>query len=200
MPQIINPKDKKLPAPSFAELCRPLQNAIGCAPPLESQSNKPLALTFEDQLKTLIFYHLEEHTSGRHLLQVLEEDDFARKTAAPVRGIRRSTFFETLNTRGLEQHFHVYASLQSYAAALLPFRYDDLGDLVAIDGSLIDAALSMSWADYRKGVKKAEIHLGFDVSRSVPSAFFLTDGKSGERPFVSSIVSPGQTCILDRGY
>jgi len=200
MPQIINPKDKNLPAPSFAELCRPLQNIIGCAPPLESQSNKPPALTFEDQLKALVFYHLEEHTSGRHLLQALEEDDFARETAAPVGGIRRSTFFETLNTRGLEQHFHVYASLQSYAAALLPLRSDSLGDLVAIDGSLIDAVLSMSWADYRKGAKKAEIHLGFDISRSVPSASFLTDGKSGERPFASPILSPGQTGIMDRGY
>ncbi len=200
MPEIINPKDKNLPAPSFNELCHPFQEIIDCAPPLESQSGRPLALTFEDQLRALIFYHLEEHTSGRHLLQVLEEDDFARETAAPVGGIRRSTFFETLNTRGLEQHFHVYTSLQPYATALLPLRYDGLGDLVAIDGSLIDAVLSMSWADYRKGAKKAKIHLGFDISRSVPSAFFLTAGKSGERPFVDPILSPGQTGIMDRGY
>ncbi|MCP4148731.1 MAG: IS4 family transposase, partial [bacterium] len=36
-------------------------------------------------------------------------------------------------------------------------------------------------------------------NRSVPSAFFLTDGKSGERPFASQILSPGQTGIMDRG-
>ncbi len=30
-----------------------------------------LQITFEDQLKILVYYHLEEHTSGRHLLQVL---------------------------------------------------------------------------------------------------------------------------------
>jgi len=34
-------------------------------------------MTFEDQLKALIFFHLEEHTSTRHPLQILEEDDFA---------------------------------------------------------------------------------------------------------------------------
>jgi hypothetical protein len=200
MPQIVSPKDKNLPAPSFAEVCQPFQEIIGCAPPLESRSNRPLALTFEDQLRMLIFYHLEEHTSGCHLLQVLEEDDFARETVAPSGGIRKSTFFETLNTRGLEQFLHVYASLRPYVPALLPPRHGDLGDLVAIDGSLIDAVLSMSWADYRKGSKKARIHLGFDISRSVPSAFFLTDGKSGERPFVSLILSPGQTGVMDRGY
>ena len=58
----------------------------------------------------------------------------------------------------------------------------------------------MSRADYRKGAKKARIHLGSDISHSVPSAFFLTDGKSGERPFVSPILSPGQTGVTDRGY
>ncbi len=200
MPQIISPKDKNPPAPSFAELCLPFQGITGCVPPLESRSSRPPALSFEDQLRVLIFCHPEEHTSGRHLLQVPEEDDFARETVAPAGGIRRSTFFETLNTRGLEQFIHVYASFRPYVSALLPPRHGDLGDLVAIDGSLIDAVLSMSGADYRKGSKKAGIHLGFDIGRSVPSAFFLTDGKSGERPFVSLILSPGQTGVMDRGY
>ncbi len=60
MPQIISPKDKNLPAPSFAELCQPFQEIIGCAPPSESQSSRPLALTFKDQLRVLIFYHLKD--------------------------------------------------------------------------------------------------------------------------------------------
>ncbi len=79
-------------------------------------------------------------------------------------------------------------------------RHDEFGDLVAIDGSLTDAVLSMSWADYRKESKKARIHPGFDIGRSVPSAFFLTGGKSGECPFVSLILSSGQTGVMDRGY
>jgi len=37
----------------------------------------------------------------------------------------------------------------------VPAEHPELGDLVAIDGSLIDAVLSMTWADYRKGAKKA---------------------------------------------
>jgi hypothetical protein len=41
-------------------------------------------MSFEHQLKSLVFFHLEERTSGRHLLQVLEEDDFARNVIAPL--------------------------------------------------------------------------------------------------------------------
>ena len=51
-------------------------------------------MTFDDQLKMLIFYHLEEHVSARHLLQVLEQDDFARQNIAPQGGIKKSSFSE----------------------------------------------------------------------------------------------------------
>jgi hypothetical protein len=35
-------------------------------------------MLFEDHLRVLVYFHPEEHKSGWHLLQVLEEDDFAR--------------------------------------------------------------------------------------------------------------------------
>jgi len=37
------------------------------APPLISGGDRPLKMTFEDQLNALIFHHLEEHVSARHL-------------------------------------------------------------------------------------------------------------------------------------
>jgi len=58
----------------------------------------------------------------------------------------------------------------------------------------------MHWADYRKGSKKAKVHLGFDLNRSIPRKVFLSDGNGAERPFVSMILSPGQTGVTDRGY
>jgi hypothetical protein len=79
-------------------------------------------------------------------------------------------------------------------------QYEELGNLISIDGSLIDAVLSMYWADYRKGSKKAKVHFGFDLNRGIPRKIFLTDGKGAERPFVSRIIEPGQTSVLDRGY
>jgi transposase len=86
------------------------------------------------------------------------------------------------------------------AVAVLPKQFADLGDLVAIDGSLIDAVLSMAWADYRKKSKKAKLHLGFNISHSIPQKLLLTNGNGAERPFVEQILEPGQTGIMDRGY
>ena len=101
-------------------------------------------MEFEDQLKALIFYHLEEHSSGRHLIQVLKEDSFAREHIAPQNGIEKSSFFEAINSRGLEQLQYVYHGLRPKAAIVLPDCYRHLGSLAAIDGSLIDAVLSMA--------------------------------------------------------
>jgi hypothetical protein len=147
-----------------------------------------------------VFFHLEEHHSGRHLLQVLQQDEFAKKHIAPEAGIKKSSFFEAINNRGMEQLTYLFKELYIQASKTIPKEYEHLGDLVAIDGSLINAVLSMNWAEYRKGSKKAKIHLGFDVNHAIPSKIFLTSGNGSERPFVSKILSPGQTGILDRGY
>jgi hypothetical protein len=157
-------------------------------------------MEFEHQLNALIFFHLEEHTSGRHLIQTLQEDDFARNHIAPPQGIKKSSFFEAMHERALDQFLFVFQELQQHAAKNLPQKFSELGQLVAIDGSLIDSVLSMEWADYRDGAKKAKTHIGFDINRSVPKKIFLTDGNSGERPFVSEILAPGETGIMDRGY
>ena len=200
MPRTLYPWDKKTKAPSFYELASPLQEIYKAITPLVARGNRPLQMTFEDQLNTLIYFHLEEHTSARHLLQTLEEEEFARKVIAPSEGIKKSSFSEALNTRGLEQLLEVLQALNVKAKGILPSAYDDLGDLVAIDGSLIDAVLSMHWADYRVGAKKAKAHVGFDLNHGIPYKMFLTDGKGDERPFVSTILSPGQTGVMDRYY
>ena len=174
--------------------------AVRNVPPLTARGDRPLQMKFEDQLKALVLYHLEEYDSGRHLLQVLKEDGFAREHIAPPAGIEKSSFFEAMNNRGLEQLNAVYQELCKNAKKILPSGYDHLGDIVALDGSLIDACLSMDWADYRKGSKKAKIHLGFDINHGIPSKIFMTDGKADERPFVSKVIDKGQTGVLDRYY
>lgn len=200
MPYTIDPFCKQQKIPTFHELFIPVQNIFHSVPPLEAKGNRPLQMNFEQQLKALIYYHLEEHSSGRDLLQELQEDDFARTEIAPPDGIKKSSFFEAINHRGLEQLLFIFTKLQADATKLLPKEYEHLGDIVSIDGSLINAVLSMHWADYRKGAKKAKAHLGFHVNHSIPSKIYLTDGKGDERPFVSKILSPGQTGIMDRYY
>jgi len=191
---------KKLRTPSFRNLYRPALRTLPQTPVLKSKGDRPLKMSFEDQLKALIFYHLEEHTSGRHLVQVLDEDDFAREYIAPEDGIKKSSFFEAINNRGLEQLQFVYQGLCAEASNVLPKQHTNLGELVAIDGSLIDATMSMVWADYRKKSQKAKVHMGYNINQGVPAKFDLTDGKGAERQFFRQIISPGQTGIADRGY
>ena len=200
MPQTFEPNQKLFDSLSYFQLCRPVKTIASNAPPLISNGDRPLKMTFEDQLNALIFFHLEEHVSARHLIQTLKEDDFARENIAPEDGISRSSFSEAINSRGLEQLQYVFEKLSVHASDILPGKYTELGNLVAFDGSLIDAVLSMTWADYRKGSKKAKVHLGFNINHGIPQKIYLTKGKKGERPFVNQLIAHGQTGVGDRGY
>ena len=200
MPRSFEPYRKKFHSHLFLQFLRPLRDIILKAPVLMPRGDRPLKMSFEDQLNMLIFFHLEEHVSARHMLQVLEQDDYARENIAPKGGIKKSSFFEAVNSRGLEQFQFVFEQLCQKARCILPNRYPLLGELVALDGSLIDATLSMHWADYRKNSKKAKIHLGFDLNHGIPSKISFTDGNGAERPFVDTTVSAGQTGVADRGY
>lgn len=161
--------DGKHHSSSFLKLYHPAKKILPKTIVLDSKGDKPLKITFEDELKALIFYHLEEHSSSRHLLQILKEDDYAHKHIAPKDGIEKSGFFEAIKSWGLEQLQFVYHSLCREAKIVLLDRYANLGNLVAIDGSVIQAVLSMTWTDYRDHSKKAKIHLGFDINRGIHS-------------------------------
>ena len=72
-------------------------------------------------------------------------------------------FLKLLIIEGLSNVKYVFEKLGIEASNILPHKHADLGNLAAFDGSLIDAVLSMTWADYRKGSKKAKVHLGFNL-------------------------------------
>lgn len=190
----------RLKTGAFNRMLAPILKRFKLETILESRGDRPLQLTFEDQLKALIFFHLEEYSSGRELLQAFEQNDFAKECVAPPDGIKKSAFFEAINTRGLEQLGEVFAHLVKEAGDVIPAEYAHLGNLVAIDGSLIDAVLSMEWANYQTGAKKAKTHIGFDVNRGIPRKIYLSDGNEGERPFVDKILDKGETAVIDRGY
>ncbi|RLB89919.1 MAG: hypothetical protein DRH50_13045 [Deltaproteobacteria bacterium] len=115
-------------APSFRQLYLPIYRAMPGMPPLESRGDRPLKMTFEDQLKALIFFHLEEHTSARHLLQILEEDDFARGVIAPEEGIKKSSFARLSIPGGLNSSF-IYTTIYTtvYKHRPLTFYQKGLG-------------------------------------------------------------------------
>ena len=185
---------------SFKMLLSPINNRFKQQHILESRGDRPLQMTFHDQLQALIYFHLMEYDSAREMLQAFEQDDFAKECVAPPEGIKKSSFFEAINTRGLEQLIEVFDDLVKQSGNLLPAQFAHLGTLVAIDGTLIDSVMSMEWAHYRTGSKKAKAHIGFDLNRGIPRKIFLTDGKEGERPFVDKILEKGETGVTDRGY
>ena len=200
MPYTWMPGKPKKIRNTYSTIMAPVNNILPEITPLLSGSNRPLKMTFEDQLNILVYFHLEEQSSGRHLLQVLKEDNFARQHIAPEDGIEKSSFFEDIGSRGLEQMLEVFEKLYDKTAKHLPKGHAELGDMTLVDGSLIDGVFSMAWADYRNGSKKAKVHIGFDLNRGIPKKIFLTDGKGAERPFVDQILAPGETGVMDRGY
>ena len=77
MPRKLSPK-KRCFVPSFKQVVKPLTYILPTTPRLYSRGNRPLQMTFEDQLNALIFFHLEEDTSARLLFGPY------RKTTLPV--------------------------------------------------------------------------------------------------------------------
>ena len=75
---------------TFSKFIAPLLKLLPFAPLLLSRGDRPLKMTFEDQLKALVYFHLQEHKSARHLVQDMKENDFAKENIAPDGGIGSS--------------------------------------------------------------------------------------------------------------
>jgi len=196
----VDTRETKRKYKTHDNLMTPVNDILSDITPLLSGCNRPLKMSFEDQLNFLVYFHLEEHCSGSHLVQVLKEAHFARQHIEPMGDIEKSSIFEDIGSRGLEQMMEMFGKLYAKAAKHLPKGYAELGDLVLIDGPLVDDVLSMYWADYRKNSKKPKVHIGFDLNRGIPKKIFLTDDKEAERLVVEKILAPGETGVMDRGY
>jgi len=195
-----NNKVMRFPSPTFSTLIAPLEEQLPSLTPLESSSNRPLEFTFAHQARALVYYHTEAFTSGQDLLQAAHDDPFARALMVPETGLGKSTFYEANANRGSQQMFELLAHLTQKARKQLEIDYSALGKLIAIDGSLIDACLSMRWAEYSSTQRKAKVHMGFDLNHGIPQRLEMTDGKGAERPLVPTLLDPGDTGVLDRGY
>jgi hypothetical protein len=100
-------------------------------------------MTFEDQLRVLIFFHFQDCTFVQNLFKVLEENNFVGTTIAPEKGIKKSSFAKAFNTQGLEQLAHLYQLLQTQDVSILPQKHNKLENVIGVDGPLIDACHSI---------------------------------------------------------
>jgi hypothetical protein len=80
---------KKHALSSYKKFIKPLKKILSRIPVLKSRGNRPLQMTFKDQLNGLIYFHFQEFKSGRHLIQILGNDTFAREVIAPKEGIKK---------------------------------------------------------------------------------------------------------------
>lgn len=187
-------------SPTFLTLIAPLEAQLPYLPPLVSGSNRSLAFTFDFQVRALVYYHTEAFTSAQDLLQAAHDDPLANRLLVPATGLGESTFYEANATRGSHQLLALVDRLSKRVGRQLKVAHLGLGALVAIDGSLIEASLSMGWAAYSSTQRKAKAHLGFDLNHGLPRQLALTAGTGAERPFVSTFLSEGETGVIDRGY
>lgn len=187
-------------SPTFSALLSPLEAHLPYLTPLTSRCNKPMTYTFDHQVRGLVYYHIEACSSAQDLLQAAGCDGLVNRLLVPTSGLGESTFYEANATRGKKQMFELFTRLSKTAAKQVGLALPRHRGLIAIDGSFIDACLSMTWADYSHNKRKAKLHFGFDLNGSIPRKIFLSDGKADERPFVSLLLEKGQTGVMDRGY
>jgi len=187
-------------SPTFSTLIGPMEAQFSHLPELVSGSNRPLEYTFAHQVRALVYYHTESGSSGQALLQAAQEDPLAHQVMVPEGGLGKTTFYEANANRGCQQMLTLVNRLSKKVSKHLKVGHLDLGQLRAIDGSLIEASLSMTWAEYSSTQRKAKAHVGFNLNQGLPWNLALTDGKGAERPFVSTFLEPGETGVVDRGY
>jgi hypothetical protein len=92
MPHAYYPGEKVHKTQTFERLFSTLKPIFPTVTPLGSKGDRPLQMDFESELNALIFFHLEEHASARHLILTLKTDDFARRRIAPEKGIGKVVF------------------------------------------------------------------------------------------------------------
>lgn len=82
-----------------------------------------------------------------------------------------------------------------------PAGLDKELDVIAVDGSLIEALPRMAWALWLDDEHRAaKVHLEFDILRGVPRGVALTDGNGNEKQVLHDRLEPNRLYVLDAGY
>ncbi len=98
-------------SPTFEAFVAPLEAVLPTITPLVSSSNRRYTFTFEYQLRSLIYYHVEECTSAQEMLQKMAQDPFVSHLIVPPEGLGESTNYSANATRGKVQMLEVFDRL-----------------------------------------------------------------------------------------
>jgi len=159
---------------------------------------KTYKLSFEPFVLNLVFAVLNKIKSISLLITEIDSSMVAReiglvkasKSMYSEAFVRyRATIFRNLFLRLLERlNFLSIPELQL------------LGNLVCVDGSVIPAIQTMSWAKYKKSAQALKIHLALNLNQMIPVQVITTDANTSERKMLAQFLEAGVTYIADRGY
>jgi hypothetical protein len=72
-------------------------------------------------------------------------------------------------------------------------------EVVAFDGSLLNAMATMDWAHWREQENAAKMHAFYSVTRGAPWFARLTDANTDERAILQQHIAPNLLYVIDRG-
>ena len=91
--------------------------------------------------------------------------------------------------------------VEQLAPSAPPKEWQDLKDLVAVDGSLLPALPRMNWALWQdEQHRAAKMHVQFEVLRGIPVHVDVTTGNGSETKALRQRLTSGRLYVLDRGY
>ncbi len=89
MPYAIDCRNKA-DMPSFNQLYRPIERAVIGMPPLEARGHRPLRMTFDDQLKALVFFTWKSTFPGNIFFRSLTKMLLLVTTSRPKKESRKA--------------------------------------------------------------------------------------------------------------
>jgi hypothetical protein len=158
-------------------------------------------LHFDDYAALLLLYYFSPVLSS---LRGLQQASTLQEVQARLGVPRTSTgaLSEAATVFDAELLQGVIAELAGRAApAAGPRERAALGDLIAVDGSLLPALPRMAWAAWQDDRHRAaKMHVAFEVLHRVPVGVTVTPGNASEREQLRRLWRPGRIHVLDRGY
>jgi hypothetical protein len=164
---------------------------------------------FYDQYATLrlLYFFTPPVTSLRGIQQVSELRKVQERWGVPRRALstlsEASTVFDAAPLPDVSSELALQAWTQApHGHPVLGDREQELlGDLGAIDGSLLPALPRMVWALWQDDQQRAAKRpVAFAALRQVPVGVTVTAGNSSEREQTRQVVQPGGFYVCDRGY
>ena len=153
-------------------------------------------LTWSDFTRVLVYFFTKDLTSGNELIVSLQSADSDLGLPKTSRRALSEGFWR-FSPKLLQKTLTTY--LTTYAYPKIP-ELAFIGPTYAVDGSLFPLIQSIYWPKTHDVSKNVKLHLKFSLTSAIAVDFVLDDEHSSERAAFRSMIQPGQTYVLDRGY